>query len=76
MVLMICLRLNLQSAEFFSFPENFAVNDTESYEALHGQLISFDGYVCSEYCGGDHPSGMAINHIRHEALQKLTFEDD
>ncbi|XRD91079.1 class I SAM-dependent methyltransferase [Dyella nitratireducens] len=74
MALMVRRRFNLSPIGPIWFPQSFSFYNVEANGPLHNRLMINPGYICSEYFGEGHPGGEIINKIRHEDLQKLSFE--
>ena len=52
------------------------IYNTEATGALHTNLSSFPGYICSEYLGDQYQSGQVFDDVRHESLLNLSFSDE
>ena len=59
-----------------SFPDGFAIYNTESNGALHRQLSACPKYVCSEYFGHHVEGGALVDGVMHQDLQHLSFAKD
>lgn len=76
MALMVRRRLYMSPLGPMWFPASMSVYNAEANGPLHRQMSLSAGYYCSEYFGAEYQSGDVIDGIRHEDLQKLSFESD
>jgi SAM-dependent methyltransferase len=69
-------RLGLAPVGPLSLAKGVAVYSAEANGALHRVLKTHEGYVCSEFWGGDVAGGSIVRGIRHEDLQRLSFANE
>jgi SAM-dependent methyltransferase len=56
--------------------QDISVYNTESNGPLHDHLSKMRHYACSEYLGENYSSGELVNHVMHQDLMNLSFEDE
>jgi SAM-dependent methyltransferase len=54
---------------------DLVVYNTEAQGALHDQLHTMPGYLCSEYLGPDHEPGEIVGDTTHQDLMALSYDD-
>jgi SAM-dependent methyltransferase len=54
----------------------FSILNTECGGPLHEELSQNPRYACSEYLGPEHEPGAIVNRVRHEDLQRTSFDDN
>ena len=69
-------RYGMPAQGAFKFPAEFAIYNAESSGPLHERLKAQPRYVCSEYWGPDFRPGEIVKGIRHEDLQRLSFDEN
>ena len=55
---------------------DLVVYNTEAQGALHDQLHTMRGYLCSEYLGPGHEPGEVVGGTTHQDLLALSYDDE